>query len=132
MCQSYGRVSMDLFGIDAIATYVPRLYLDLTGEWATARNIEVGKVTQGVGVRKMAIPDAHEDAATLAAMAAKRLIDQTKINPADVDYIAVGTETTVDQSKSIAAYVQGMLARHYNVDLSHCGTPQFQFACIGA
>jgi hydroxymethylglutaryl-CoA synthase len=128
-------------GIDSIGVYVPRLYVDLTGAWAAARapaltggDVEklVGKVTDGVGVRRMAIADAHQDCATLAAMAAKRAIDAAGIDPRDVDYLAVGTETTVDQSKSIAAYVLGMLESHYGVKLPEVGAPQFQFACIGA
>ncbi|NUP13307.1 MAG: hypothetical protein HOW73_45290 [Polyangiaceae bacterium] len=120
---------------------MPRLYMDLCGEWANVRASElgeatveglVGKVRKGVGVEQMAIPDAHEDSATLAAMAAVKVIEQAGIDPRDVGSIAVGTETTVDQSKSIAAYVLGMLERRFNVELREAGAPQFQFACIGA
>jgi hydroxymethylglutaryl-CoA synthase len=128
-------------GIDSIGVYVPRLYVDLTGEWAQLRapvlsqgdvRKLVGKVTDGVGVTRMAVPDAHEDCATMAAMAAKRAIDAAGIDPRDIDYLAIGTETTVDQSKSIASYVLGMLERHYGVSMAEAGAPQFQFACIGA
>lgn len=127
-------------GIDAISVYVPRLYLDLCGDWARARAPAQGtdaamlthKLTQGIGVRKMAIPDAHEDSATMAAMACKSLIDQLSLDLDNVGYLVVGTETTVDQSKSIGAYVLGMLSRHYRVSTSHVGCPQMQFACIGA
>jgi hydroxymethylglutaryl-CoA synthase len=128
-------------GIDSIGVYVPRLYVDLTGEWARVRAPAlsqgdvgklVGKVTDGVGVIRMAVPDAHEDCATMAAMAAKRAIDAAQIDPRDIDYVALGTETTVDQSKSGAAYVLGMLERHYGVSMERAGAPQFQFACIGA
>lgn len=128
-------------GIDSIGVYVPRLYVDLTGEWAQVRAAAladgdvkklVGKVVDGVGVRRMAVVDAHQDCATLAAMAAKRAIDAAGIDPRDIDYVAVGTESTVDQSKSTAAYVLGMLERHYGVSMASAGAPQFQFACIGA
>ena len=127
-------------GIDGIATYVPRLFVDLGAEWAVARAAAQGgtahelveKVSRGLGLRRMAIPDGHEDSATMAAMAAKRLIDRLHLDPRQLGYLAIGTETTVDQSKSIAAYVLGMLSRHYDQDLSHVGCPQFQFACIGA
>jgi hydroxymethylglutaryl-CoA synthase len=133
-----GRMSV---GIDSVGVYVPRLYVDLTADWARVRapaladgDVKklVGKVTDGVGVRRMAIVDAHQDCATLAAMAAKRAIDLAGIDPRDIDYIAVGTETTVDQSKSTASYVLGMLERHYGVPMTQVGAPQFQFACIGA
>ena len=106
----------DTVGIDAMAVHVPRLYMDLCGEWASVRAAElgeasveqlVGKVKKGVGVAQMAIPDAHEDSATMAAMAAVRAIDNGGIDPREIGSIAVGTETTVDQSKSIAAYVLG-------------------------
>jgi hydroxymethylglutaryl-CoA synthase len=128
-------------GIDAIAVHVPHLYVDLSGEWAQARAAAfadgdvqqlVGKVKKGVGVEHMAVPDSHEDSATLAAMAAVKAIQNAGINPMDIGYLAVGTETTVDQSKSIAAYVLGMIERRFGVVLQDVGAPQFQFACIGA
>jgi hydroxymethylglutaryl-CoA synthase len=128
-------------GIDALAVHVPRLYIDLCDEWARVRAPElgeqsfehlVGKVTRGVGVTEMAVPDAHEDSATLAAMASVKVITHAGIDPRDIGTIAIGTETTVDQSKSIAAYVLGMIERHFGVELRRVGAPQFQFACIGA
>ncbi|MFO0551300.1 MAG: hydroxymethylglutaryl-CoA synthase [Polyangiaceae bacterium] len=128
-------------GIDAIAVHVPRLFVDLCGEWASVRAADlgeasvdqlVGKVKKGVGVVEMAVPDAHEDSATLAAMAAVKAIQHAGIDPRDIGSIAIGTETTVDQSKSMGAYVLGMLERRFGVDLREVGAPQFQFACIGA
>lgn len=128
-------------GIDAMAVHVPRLYMDLCGPWASVRAAElgeasvdqlIGKVRRGVGVEQMAIPDAHEDSATLAAMAAVKAIENGGIDPRQIGSIAVGTETTVDQSKSIAAYVLGMVERRFGVELRDAGAPQFQFACIGA
>ena len=129
-----------LVGIDAIGVYVPRLFVELADEWATVRAREngtaatdlIGKITKGVGVRRMAIPDAHEDSATLAAMAAVAAIRNAGIDPRDIDYLAVGTETTVDQSKSMAAYVLGMLEQFYGLQLPDMACPQVQFACIGA
>ncbi|HXI57501.1 MAG TPA: hydroxymethylglutaryl-CoA synthase, partial [Polyangia bacterium] len=132
------NIGADGVGIDGLSVYVPRLYVDLTGEWALTRAGSasgaaelVAKITKGIGVHRFAVPDAHEDSATMAAMAVARLIDELGLDPARMGYLAVGTETTVDQSKSIAAYVLGMLQRRYQVDLSHVGCPQFQFACAG-
>ena len=128
-------------GIDTIAVHVPKLFVDLAGEWAEVRASElgepsvdalIGKVTTGVGVQWMAVPDAHEDSATMAAMAAIKAIAAAGIDPRDIDYLAIGTESTVDQSKSGAAYVLGMLERFYGVALPQVSTPQIQFACIGA
>lgn len=129
-----------IVGLDGVAVHVPRLCVDLTGEWAHVRADALGvapsdlirKLTLGIGVRKMAIADAHEDPATMAAMAVKKLVDRLQLDLGELGYLAVGTESSVDQSKSIAAYVLGMLSRHYGLDLSHVGCPQFQFACMGA
>ena len=55
-------------GIDDLAVYVPRLYLPLEGEFARSRGIDPGKLVKGIGIERMAVPDAHEDAATMAAM----------------------------------------------------------------
>ncbi len=138
MIKEYAGVPV---GIDALAVHVPRLYVNLVGEWAEARakafgepsvDALIGKVKKGVGVVEMSVPDAHEDSATLAAMAAAKVVEQAGIDPRDIGNIAIGTETTVDQSKSIAAYVLGMLERRFGVDLRRTGAPQFQFACIGA
>src|SRR5690242_17403152 len=96
-----GTVMATQVGIDAIAVHVPRLFVDLTGEWASVRASElgeasvdalIGKVTTGVGVRRMAVPDAHEDSATMAAMAAIKAIAAAGIDPREIDYLAVGTE----------------------------------------
>lgn len=128
-------------GIDSISSYIPKLYLDLTGKWAEVRAVEqgldsveklLGKIKKGIGVEKMAIPDFHEDSATMAAMAVKKLITENDIDLNDVATITVGTETTVDQSKSMAAYVLGMLEDWAGKRYTHIGCPQVQFACIGA
>lgn len=131
-------MSLRRVGISGIAAYVPRLYLDLGGAWAEARTGSGSadslrrKVTQGIGIRRVAMPDFHEDPVTMAANAVVALIENTGIDPADIGSIAVGTESSPDLSKSAAAYVLGLIARHYRVDLSRTSAPHFQFACIGA
>lgn len=130
----------DTVGIDSISFHIPRLYVDLLGEFSEVRSQQSGetldklrgKIQQGIGVEWMTIADFHEDAVTMAAMAAWKLIEEHKISLDDIGLIAVGTETTVDQSKSLAAYVLGMLERKRGTRASHIGCPQFQFACMGA
>ncbi len=119
-------------GIDDLAVYVPKLYLDAE-ELAKARGIDPGKITKGLGIEKMSIPDAHEDAATMAAMAALQLMKKNNLNPKDIDFIHVATETGPDAAKPISCYVQGMLEQVYgNRCLDHIGAPETKFACVGA
>jgi len=119
-------------GIDDIAVYVPKIYLDAE-EMAEARGIPPAKLTKGLGISKLSIPDAHEDAATMAAMAALRLMEKNDLQPEDIDFIHVATETGPDASKPISCYVQGMLEQKYGKgSFDHVGAPETKFACVGA
>ncbi len=119
-------------GIDDIATYVPKLYLDAE-DMAKARGVPPEKYTKGLGIGKLSIPDAHEDAATMAAMAALKLIEKNDLKPDDVDFIHIATETGPDASKPISSYVQGMLELKYGKgSFDHIGAPETKFACVGA
>jgi len=119
-------------GIDDIATYVPKLYLDAE-DMAKARGVPPEKYTKGLGIGKLSIPDAHEDAATMAAMAALKLMEKNDLKPDDVDFIHIATETGPDASKPISSYVQGMLEMRYGEgSLDHIGAPETKFACVGA
>lgn len=119
-------------GIDDLAVHIPKLYLDAE-ELAKARGIDPGKITKGLGIEKMSIPDAHEDAATMAAIAALKLMKKNNLNPKDIDFIHVATETGPDAAKPISCYIQGMLEQVYGKRcLDHIGAPETKFACVGA
>lgn len=128
-------------GIDAIATHVPKLFVDMPTDFAASRFLDMGcssreqlasKITNGIGIRKMSMTDAHEDPVTMAAMAVRALIEKTGIDPQDIGFLAVGTESGVDQSKSAAAYVLGILENYFDRPMRNCMAPQYQFACAGA
>jgi hydroxymethylglutaryl-CoA synthase len=95
-------------GIDAIALSVPRGYVDLA-ELAEARGVPPEKYLNGIGTRRMAIAGPDEDPVTLAVNAARRLFERSGANPADIGLCIVGTETAVDHSKPVAAFVHGLL-----------------------
>ena len=52
-------------GIDAMSFYVPSIYLDLK-TLAPSRNLDYDKLSKGLGVLKMALPNTNEDAASMA------------------------------------------------------------------
>jgi hydroxymethylglutaryl-CoA synthase len=119
-------------GIDDIATYIPKLYLN-AGDMAKARGVPPEKFTKGLGIDKLSIPDAHEDAVTMAAMAALKLIEKNGLQPKDIDFIHIATETGPDAAKPISCYVQGMLELRYGKgSFDHIGAPETKFACVGA
>jgi len=120
-------------GIDDIAVAVPKLFISTLGEFAGARGIEPAKLARGIGVEKMAVPDAHEDAATMAASSTLALMRKNDLLPEEVGRIYIGTESGVDEAKAIGTYVIGMLERVYGPgSFQECSTVEFKSACIAA
>ncbi len=119
-------------GIDDLSVYVPRLFLPLAGEFSENRGIDPGKLIKGIGIERMAVPDAHEDAATMAAMSLLDLMRRTGLRPQEIGKIYVGTESALDEAKALGTYVIGMLERIYGKgSFQECSTVEFKAACIG-
>lgn len=119
-------------GIDDLAIHLPRLFLATTGEFAASRGIDPAKMTRGIGIERMAVPDAHEDAATMAAMSLLDLMRRNDLRPEEIGKIYIGTESAVDEAKAIGTYVIGMLEKVYGKgSFQSCSTVEFKSACIG-
>jgi len=119
-------------GIDDLSVYVPRLFLPLAGEFSTNRGIDPGKLITGIGIERMAVPDAHEDAATMAAMSLLDLMRRARLSPEEIGKIYVGTESALDEAKAMGTYVIGMLEKIYGKgSFQECSTVEFKAACIG-
>lgn len=123
-------------GIDDMAFYAPKIYLDIN-TLAEKRQIAVEKLRDGLGLHKMALPDAHEDAATMAAEAIYELISRNNIDPRTIGRLWLGTESALDMAKPTATYAIGMvqdrLKAQYGGDcFRHCDVLDMTFACIGA
>ena len=123
-------------GIDAIHYYVPKIFLPIES-LANARGIEYAKLNKGLGLEKMALPDVHEDVATMAANAVLRLIRTNNLNPKTIGRIYLGTESALDAAKSTASYVAGIVEENLAETfgkraLKNCDVVDLTFACIGA
>jgi hydroxymethylglutaryl-CoA synthase len=119
-------------GIDDLSVYVPGLFLPLAGEFSNNRGIDPGKLIKGIGIERMAVPDAHEDAASMAAMSLLDLMRRTHLRPQDIGKIYVGTESAPDEAKALGTYVIGMLEQIYGKgSFQECSTVEFKAACIG-
>ena len=110
-------------GIDAVSIFVPHHYYSIE-DLARVRNVDAEKFTVGLGCSKMAILGPTEDPVTMAAGAARGLLDRTGIDPRDVGLLVVGTESAVDESKPIAVYVHEMLGLS-----SRCRVMDLKNAC---
>jgi hydroxymethylglutaryl-CoA synthase len=125
-------------GIGDIRFYVPRkeLSLDCLVTHRIAENPELKKhldrALATTGQRSIRFPAPREDAATMAAEAAYELLaDNPGRSVAGLRYLATGTETGVDHSKPLSAYVQGMLQKSGLPLPSSIASFQVQHACAG-
>ena len=117
-------------GIDDIAIYIPRLYLD-AGDFAKARGLDPEKLERGLGIGQMAIVDTNQDPACLAANACLRVMQKNKLTPDKIGRLYVATESAFDESKAMNSYVIGMLEQVYGTDtFGHCGGIECKFACV--
>ncbi|MDQ3032710.1 MAG: hydroxymethylglutaryl-CoA synthase [Myxococcota bacterium] len=112
-------------GVDAIAIAVPEGYLELC-DLAEARGVPPAKYVDGLGVVRMAVAAAHEDPVTLAADAVRRLFRTASIDPSSIGLCVVGTETAVDHSKPIAAYLHRLAGLP-----DRCRIYEAKHACFG-
>lgn len=123
-------------GIDDIAIHFPKLYLDMK-DFAEMRGANYAKLNKGLGLSAMAIPDIHEDTATMGANAVTRLIDRNGIDPTTIGRMYLGTESALDGSKPTATYILDMLTQRYSGRFGedcfrNCDVVDMTFACIGA
>ena len=114
-----------MIGIDAISLAVPEGYVELA-DLAVARGVPPGKFIDGLGVERMAVARAHEDPVALAATAARRLFTTADIDPATIGLCVVGTESAVDHSKPVAAYLHRLLGLP-----QQCRVFEVKHACFG-
>jgi hydroxymethylglutaryl-CoA synthase len=117
-------------GIDDLAIYVPKLYVDYK-DFAIARGIEPQKLEYGIGIRKMALVDANQDPACMAANACLKLIQKNSLQPENIGRIYIATESGLDESKAMNSFVVGMLEQVYGEgSFEHAGGIECKFACV--
>jgi hydroxymethylglutaryl-CoA synthase len=117
-------------GIDDLSIYVPKLYVDYK-DFAIARGIEPQKLEYGIGIKKMALVDANQDPACMAANACLKLIQKNNLQPEDIGRIYIATESGLDESKAMNSFVIGMLEQVYGEgSFEHAGGIECKFACV--
>lgn len=93
-------------GIDKIAFHVPQYYFSLE-DLAKARQVETSKYTEGLLQHKLAIAFPKEDLITMAASAAKKVLEGEDIE--QIDLLLFATESGIDHSKAAGIYLQNLL-----------------------
>jgi hydroxymethylglutaryl-CoA synthase len=119
-------------GIDALSIALPSLYFPIR-DLASLRSLEYDKLLHGLGLHRMAVPDADEDVVTLAAKAVIDLLNHSGEKPENIGRLYLGTESAVDGAKPTATYLLSLLEKVYGPgSFEHCDVVDLTFACIGA
>ncbi len=120
-------------GVSAMSAYVPPFRVRLQ-DWCVWTDNSWDKIQAVVG-RSFRVPGRHENVYTMSANAVLRLIRDNGIDPRRVGFLALGTESSTDNSAG-AVIVRGMVDRALETlglpRLSrHCEVPEFKHACLG-
>jgi len=124
-------------GISDIALYLPRRSIELASIAAArmAEDAQIGeqflRARESTGQKSMRFPEPWEDSATMAAEAARALCAANPGAAQGLRYLTVGTESGLDHSKPLAAWVQGMLEQANSGLSGNLLTAQVQHACAG-
>jgi len=125
-------------GLHDLSLYVPRRRIDLRA--LAARRIaedpalekHLDRALATTGQKAMRFPGPTEDSVTLAAEALRLLLDRRPdLAWKDLRFLTLGTETSVDMSKSGASYVLGLLQKAGYPLPASLTSFQVQQACVG-
>lgn len=120
-------------GVSAMAAYVPALRVQLQ-DWCEWTGNSWDKIEAVVG-SSFRVPGQHENVYTMAANAVLRLIRRNDIDPREIGYLALGTESSRDNAAG-AIIVKGMIDRALDglgmPRLSrNAEVPELKHACLG-
>lgn len=120
-------------GISGLSLYLPPYRVQLE-DWCAWNDQPWDKIRAVVG-RSFRMRGPRQSVYTLAANAAWRLIEDYEIDPAEVGFLALGTESSSDNSTG-AVIVKGMLndalAKQGQPAIARdCEVPEFKHACLG-
>lgn len=126
-------MSGESVGISGFAVYVPPYRVNLR-EWCDWTGTSWEKISSvvGTGFRMLG---AGQSVYTMAATAALRLMDRYDVDPRRVRFLALGTESSTDNSAG-AVILRGMLdaalrERGMTAISRNCEVPEFKHACLG-
>ena len=123
-------------GLSDIEVYIPQPKIELSelvkyrAEQNPSIERKMRRAVESTGQHSVRFPAVWQDNVTLSAQACSGLCRRTN-DLTGLRYLSVGTETAIDMSKPIAAYVEGALQRSGTPIPNTISTFQVQHACAG-
>ncbi|KAL3138589.1 hypothetical protein ABBQ32_006356 [Trebouxia sp. C0010 RCD-2024] len=115
-------------GILAVEVYFPNQYVD-QGELERHDHVTAGKYTIGLGQKRMAFYNDQENVVSAAMTVVQNLLDKYKVDPRSIGRLEVGTESSIDRSKSIKTFLMALFQECGNTDIEGVDNVN---ACYGA
>ena len=120
-------------GVSGYAIYLPPFRVPLV-DWCSWTHSSWEKVEQNIG-HSFRVAGPKDSVYTMAANAALRLILNYKIDPQEIGFIGLGTESSTDNSAG-GIIVRGMLDEALDTlgkprISRQCEVPEFKHACLG-
>ena len=115
-------------GIHALELVYPIHYVD-QAEMENYDQVSSGKYTIGLGQRRMAVCTDREDVTSLCLTAVHRLLQNYNIEIPEIGHLQVGTETLIDNSKSVKSELMQLFEPYGVTDLEGVDAKN---ACYGA
>nr|CAD2164925.1 unnamed protein product [Meloidogyne enterolobii] len=103
-------------GIIGAEFYFPKSYVDQK-ELEKFDNVSPNKYTLGLGQFEMGFCHENEDSCSMALSVTAQLLENYKVAPTSIGFLAVGTETLVDRSKSIKSVLMDLFMESGNTDI---------------
>ena len=120
-------------GLSGLAVYLPPYRVDLE-RWCDWTGADWDKIRQVVGTG-FRLLGPQQSIYTMAANAVLRLIKNYDVDPGKVRYLALGTESSTDNSAG-AIIIKGMVDKAlqglgFPALSRNCEVPEFKHACLG-
>ena len=120
-------------GISGLALHVPPYRVRLK-DWCAWNNGDWSKIKNVIG-HSFRMLGPQQSVYTMAANSVLRLIQRYEIDPQNIGFLALGTESSTDNSAG-AIIVKGivdeaLIAQGKQPLSRHCEVPEFKHACLG-
>ena len=103
-------------GISAIQVYFPNTFVNQE-KLESYDGVSKGKYTIGLGQCNMSITNDREDTVSMALTVTKSLLNDYNIDPKIIGRLDVGTESSIDKSKSVKSNLMRLFAPYNNFNI---------------
>ena len=123
---------MSTVGIEDMTFAIPKYYISAK-ELADFRGIDPNKYTDGLGIKRISVLK-DQNLIQLSSKSLNDLLIRNKIDPEDISRIYVATESSIDESKSLAEFIIEQSEKDFGYDsFSHIEPPlECKQACISS